>query len=313
MDCHKFQDSISDYLDGVLDPRTRAECATHRLICRECRELYTDVRTTVQTLNSVAHREIDRPEGLNDRIIAATTAGEMLSCGDFDKIIERYFDGVILAPTFQTLQAHFEKCTKCRRLMVGIEDAIAMCREIKEVEVEVPESLHDRIVAATVGAKEEDRRWTRRVLACLSGFCGGWANVLLTPQMGVAALIFAASGLLILSRFGSVSGMASHAGSQAEILVNQGHRAINQTGAIARTGFRRVSYEVNTFLFDGGAGKSNTNYQQVRPVQTKTMGQTPPQQKNTEPHPDSVQGDQPESGPIKGQQKRQSRPQGHNK
>ncbi len=249
MDCQRFQDSITDYLDGAIDSRTRAESAAHRLICRECRELYNDVRSTIQALNAVGQREIDSSEEveeLENRIIAATTAGEMLSCSDFDKIIERYFDGVVLAPTFQTFQAHFEKCGACRRLMAGIEDAIAMCREIKETEVEVPDSLHDRIVAATVGAHaERQNSWGKRALGSFVALGAIWFRSLWTPQMAVAALIFASSSLLILSRFGSVGGMASQAEAQAEILVNQGHRAINQTGAMARVGFQRVSYEFN--------------------------------------------------------------------
>jgi hypothetical protein len=251
MDCNKFQDSISDYLDCALDARMRAECAAHRLICRGCRELYNDVRAAVQALNSVAQRPLAEPPGLEHRIIAATTAGEMLSCGDFDKLIERYFDGVILAPTFQTFQAHFEKCLKCRRLMGGIEEAIATCREIKETEIEMPESLHERIVAATVGVKGSAgghgfRRWSE----AFALFLGSRVRPLWTPQMAVAALIFAASSLLILSRFGSVKGMATQAGVQAETLFNQGQRAISNTSAMARTGFQRVS-----FLFEDGAAK----------------------------------------------------------
>jgi predicted anti-sigma-YlaC factor YlaD len=251
MDCNKFQDSISDYLDSALDARLRAECAAHRLICRGCRELYNDVRAAVQTLSSVAQRPLAEPHGLEDRIIAATTAGEMLSCVDFDKLIERYFDGVILAPTFQTFQAHFEKCLKCRRLMGGIEETISMCKEIKETEIEMPESLHERIVAATVGAKAYagGNRLRRRSEAIFQ-FLGTRIRPLWTPQIAVAALIFAASSLLILSRFGSVKGMATSAGIQAESLVNQGQRAITSTGAIARTGLQRVS-----FLFDDGALK----------------------------------------------------------
>jgi hypothetical protein len=43
--------------------------------------------------------------------------------------------------------------------------------------------------------------------------------------------------------------MAMQAETQAEFLVDQGHRAINQTGALAKTGFIRV----NSLLFDSGA------------------------------------------------------------
>src|SRR5687767_5078573 len=101
MNCVKFQDALSDYLDGALDPRARAECAAHRLICGECRGLSTAVRGAVQPLSALRLCD-DEPEGLPDRIIAHTTTGEMLSCGEFDRLLERYFDGVILAPTFQT-------------------------------------------------------------------------------------------------------------------------------------------------------------------------------------------------------------------
>lgn len=252
MECSKFQDLVTDYLEGAMESRLRAECAAHRLICRECRELYTDVRATVQALNSLAtDQPVPSPE-LPARILAATSAGEMLSCGNFDKLLEQYFDGVILAPTFQTFQNHFAHCQKCRRLMAGIEEAIELCHEIKETEIEVPDSLHDRIVAATMGKEEHgaaDRLKNR--LSSGGGIILGLLQSLLTPQVAAAMLIFAASGLLILSRFGSVRGMASHAEAQAEIIVNHSQRAINQTGAAARTNLQKFSRGMNTYFFTG--------------------------------------------------------------
>ncbi len=223
MDCLKFQDSISDYLEGAMDSRQRAECAAHRLICRDCRELHADVRATMQALGGIAQLEIEEPEGLETRIIAATTAGEMLSCHEFDKLLERYFDGVILAPTFQTFQAHFADCRKCRRLMIGIEDVIGMCHEAKAAEVEVPDSLHDRIVAATVGKSGAPAlNWREKLQAGLFKLAQPWLN----PQMAVAVLIFAASALLILSRFGSFGGAVTNT-------TRQGQWALNQTGHLA--------------------------------------------------------------------------------
>jgi predicted anti-sigma-YlaC factor YlaD len=168
MDCLKFQDSLSDYAEGALDSRSRAECAGHRLVCRDCRELYSDVRAMMQALNVFASDDIEKPEGLESRIIAATTTGEMLSCNEFDRLIERYFDGVLLAPTFQTFQGHFEKCSKCRRLMSGIEEAIEICHEIKQAEVDAPPSLQDRILAATVGNQKTS--WLGRAKGVLFGF-----------------------------------------------------------------------------------------------------------------------------------------------
>ncbi|MBP6820210.1 MAG: zf-HC2 domain-containing protein [Acidobacteria bacterium] len=230
MDCLKFQDSLSGYADGELDSRSRAECAAHRLMCRDCRELFDDVRLTVKALNAIAVDDYEKPAGLDSRIIAATTTGEMLSCNEFDRLIERYFDGVLLAPTFHTFQIHFEKCSKCRRLMAGIEDAIEICREIKDDEIEAPPSLQDRILAATVGARNTSPfkiSWVRRIKESLIGFSHQAARIMMTAEMAAAMLIFGASSLLVLSRFGSLEGMASHTTKQAEQFMYQGQRAFN--------------------------------------------------------------------------------------
>ena len=250
MNCVKFQDSLSDYLEGAIDPRARAECAAHRLICGECRELYNDVRATVQALNALASGDAE-PEGLPGRIIAHTTTGEMLSCGEFDKLLERYFDGVILAPTFQTFQSHFEKCLKCRRLLSGIEEAIVMLQEAKDAEVDVPGSLHDRIVAATIGSGRSSR--IKRARSSLVNFAQG----LMSPQMAVAAMIIALISLLVISRFGSVGNLTTSAEQKVESLVNQGQQKINGASAMAISGLQRVSYGVNAILSSGAPNAPN--------------------------------------------------------
>lgn len=262
---------MTDYLDGALDSRARAEFATHRLRCSPCRELFNDVRATVGALGSVAKQAVREPSELEARILAATTAGEMLSCREFDQLIERYFDGVILAPTFQTFQAHFESCSKCRRLLAGIEEAIALCREMKEDEVEVPHSLFDRIVAATVGVTEAPQT----LLARWQSAGKRLVRPLWTPQWAAAALIFAASFLLIISRFGSVSGMASEASAHAERLVIEGHETINQTGAMAITGFQRVSSGVSTMLKDAGEAKPKIESSRPTPQPSPSANAAP--------------------------------------
>ncbi len=225
MDCLKFQDLLSDYAEGEVDSRSRAECAGHRLVCRDCRQLFDDVRAMMKTLNGIGADDYEKPAGLDSRIIAATTTGEMLSCNEFDRLIERYFDGVLLAPTFHTFQAHFENCSKCRRLMAGIEDAIDICREIKETEVETPPSLQDRILAATVGPRKTS--WIERMKDSAVVFSRNAARVMMTAEMAAAMLIFAASSLLVLSRFGSFEGMASYTTKQAGQFMAQGQRAFN--------------------------------------------------------------------------------------
>ncbi|MBS1788125.1 MAG: hypothetical protein JST85_10405 [Acidobacteria bacterium] len=259
MDCLKFQDLLSEYAEADLDSRGRAECAGHRLVCRDCRQLYDDVRAMIKTLNGIGADDYEVPVGLESRIVSATTTGEMLSCNEFDRLIERYFDGVLLAPTFHTFQAHFEKCAKCRRLMAGIEDAIEICREIKDTEIETPPSLQDRILAATVGLRKTSS--TERAKDSLLVFLRNAAHVMMTPEMAAAMLIFAASSLLVLSRFGSLEGMASHTTKQAEQFVVQGQRALNTV----------------QFGLIGEARKS------VKPNENATASPTPPAQPQPSP------------------------------
>jgi hypothetical protein len=303
MNCVKFQDSLSDYLEGALDPRARAECAAHRLICGECRELYNDFRTAVQSLNALRLCDAE-PEGLPDRIIAHTTTGEMLSCGEFDRLLERYFDGVILAPTFQTFQSHFEHCLKCRRLLDGIEEAIVMLQEAKEAEVEVPFSLNDRIVAATIGS--DPSRWARRMGRAKSSL-DNLARKLMPPQMAVAAMIIALISLLLISRFGSVGNMTTTAEQKVESIVNQGQQKISGAGAMARSGFQRVSYGVNAFLFSGAATyppeREKTAPGRAIPAPTaspdpsRAQGAAQPQPRSDRAHDPANPGNRPENRP----------------
>jgi anti-sigma factor RsiW len=270
MDCGRFQEQITDYLDGALEARARAECAAHRLRCRECREIYNDVRATVAALSKLD--QMPAPTTLEERILSATTAGVMLNCFEFDRLLERYFDGVILAPTFQTFQAHFEHCPKCSRLLGSIEDAIALCREVKETEVEVPESLCDRIVAATSG-RPAPLSWRVR-LSRRGDWLGQRLRLFWTPQWAAAALIFITSCTFVGLRFGGMSGLASQAGAQADRIMTEGHVAINETGVLAITGLQRVSNGVTSL------------WREARRAKTPNRGRTQtPGTQNSSPSP----------------------------
>jgi predicted anti-sigma-YlaC factor YlaD len=261
MDCGKFQDLISDYLEGALDARLRTECGAHRLRCSECREIYNDVRGAMNALSGLATEPMPAPVALEDRILAATTTGVMLNCDEFDRLLERYFDGVILAPTFQTFQSHFEQCRKCRRLLGSIEDAIELCHEVKQDEVEVPRQLCDRIVAATSGTGS---RWHfRSILERVAAKGRFLSSRAVSRQWATAAIIFLAAFTLTTLRFGSVSGLAAHAEAKAERMVHESHVAINETGVLALASFQMVSKEVSTLLRGSGRGSSTSGSRSV--------------------------------------------------
>ena len=249
MNCTLFQDNISDYLDGEMIAREKAEFAAHRLSCRECRDLFNDVRAMMTDVNEYSTLDFNATPELEARIVEATSAGEMLSCTEFDKLIERYFDGVILGPTFQNFQAHFEECWKCRRLLRGIEEAKEMLREVKDDEVDVPQHLSRRILAATVGSEEDT-------------FFDKLSRSLKVGQWVAAFLIFAASSMFVNFRYGSVENLANKKQEQ----LNQ---AVIDTGAMALTGMQLLSVKLNDTKAKIKARKK------VDPQATPTVSPTP--------------------------------------
>ncbi len=240
MNCNNFEDNISAYLDGELRGTEKASFAAHRLSCLTCRHLFSDVREVMTDVNDYASIELHNSvETLEARIMDATSAGEMLSCTEFDKMIEKYFDGVILAPTFQNFQSHFEGCWKCRRLLKGIEEAKDMMREAKEFEMEVPHHLKRKIMAATVGNHSDT-------------FFDKLSHSLKVGQWVATFLIFSALGMFINWRYGSVEQLATQTGERAERVVLEKQDMFNQFGAVALVGAKIVKAR-----FEDSRGSSN--------------------------------------------------------
>jgi predicted anti-sigma-YlaC factor YlaD len=151
MDCTHFEELISDYLDYGLAPATRRSFAEHLLACRPCHDVFNDVRGAIDACHHLKEsqmREIALFTEVEQRIINATTAGEMLSCRTLDALISDYFEGLIEGTYENLFQEHFAACEGCRRLVEGVRQSL----EESEA-VEVPEELYYRILAATSGAR----------------------------------------------------------------------------------------------------------------------------------------------------------------
>jgi len=151
MDCGQFEDLISDYLDCGLAPAVRRSFAVHLLACRPCHDLFNDIRSTIEECHHLKEsqmREIALFTEVEERILKATTAGEMLSCRTLDALISDYFEGLIESTYENIFNEHFAVCERCRNLVEGVRQSL----EESEA-VEVPEELYSRIIAATSGAR----------------------------------------------------------------------------------------------------------------------------------------------------------------
>jgi predicted anti-sigma-YlaC factor YlaD len=151
MDCVQFEELISDYLDCGLARSERRSFAEHLLACRPCHATFNDVREAIDAchfLKESQMREIGVFTEVEQRILNATTAGEMLSCRTLDALISDYFEGLIESTYEHIFREHFAVCERCHRLVEGVRQSLEESEAL-----EVPEALYGRIIAATSGAR----------------------------------------------------------------------------------------------------------------------------------------------------------------
>jgi predicted anti-sigma-YlaC factor YlaD len=156
MECAQFEELISDYLDCGLARPVRRQFCEHLLACRPCHNVFNDVREAIDGCHELSEQqfgEIKVFTGVEQRIINATTVGEMLSCRTLDALISDYFDGLIES-TYETIfNQHFASCSSCRRLVEDVRESLD-----EQEPLEVPEELYSRIFAATSRAAGGARR-----------------------------------------------------------------------------------------------------------------------------------------------------------
>jgi anti-sigma factor RsiW len=59
MDCNELVELVTAYLDGALDPDTRARFDTHLLECDGCENYLQQFRETVRTVGKIRDDELD--------------------------------------------------------------------------------------------------------------------------------------------------------------------------------------------------------------------------------------------------------------
>ncbi|NBO64479.1 MAG: hypothetical protein EBU88_06490 [Acidobacteria bacterium] len=235
IDCAEFQGILTDYLDGAVSSQVRAFCATHRLNCAECRHLYHQARSVISLLKVVGEDNQTPAPGLVNRIISATSAGQLLGCEDFDHLISQYFDGLIMAHDFLKFQHHFECCEKCRRLLAGVESAIVCSQSARQSEMNTPSDLTGRIIEATSGS--------RTVTAGIPTI--DW--LLRSPDLlriAVGSAIFVIGTVLMVVRFGSFEVLAVN----ADRIVNRSQEQIRRTGFEARKSLGQITPIIKNVL-----------------------------------------------------------------
>ena len=209
MICNDFEDRLTDYLDGALEPGAHKLFAEHALRCPVCHETLSEVKNTMQACQAAS--VVDAPKDLEARILLSTMPETAMSCEDFEEFLTDYLDGFLPASLYHRWERHAVLCERCTELPGDVVRSIGACYTYMGEEKPVPAGLHARILLATSESQisEEIRAPFGERLA---SWLRVWLDPIISPQLAtVATMLLVAVFVLTntVSADGSISGVYS--------------------------------------------------------------------------------------------------------
>lgn len=153
INCTRFEELLTDYLDRTLDSTTTAAVGEHALSCPLCHTLLNDVKESLDACKTIAAPKVSMTR-LEARVLSMTMPETAMGCPEFEEYLTDYMDGFIPAALFHRWERHAVLCNVCTDLPGMVVRSIAACYTYKLDELTVPEGLHERILAATLGNAE---------------------------------------------------------------------------------------------------------------------------------------------------------------
>ena len=208
INCQKFEELLTDYLDNTLERKTKVAMAEHALRCPLCHALLNEVKDAVDVCHEIAAPKYSTTH-LEARILAMTAPQTAMACADFENHLTDYLDGFLPAAVFHRWERHAVLCEKCTDLPGEVVRSIAACYTYKNEEMPLPVGLHRKFIQASIGTERaRDVRPNR-----LSEFIEtirGWKFPIPVPQLAPVALIMLFAVMLFsqtVSADGSFSGV----------------------------------------------------------------------------------------------------------
>jgi anti-sigma factor RsiW len=207
--CNEFEDRMTDYLDGVLEPDAHQKFAAHALRCPVCHETLSEVKNAL--LACQAAGGLAAPKDLEARILLSTMPETAMTCEDFEEFLTDYLDGFLPAPLYHRWERHAVLCARCTELPGEVVRAIGTCYIYIGEEKPLPDGLHERIMLATSSSQislEIRASFGER----LASWLRLWLDPIVSPQLAtVATMLLVAVFVLTntVSADGSISGVYS--------------------------------------------------------------------------------------------------------
>lgn len=193
MDCCKFEEQLSEYLDGLLGQRETGKFAAHALQCRDCRALLDEVKLAMRECKTADG--LDTPTRLDSALVRIPEEHTGVDCYGFEDLITEILDGYVPAPKYHNFESHAASCRKCSELLTGVVYAVAACHSVHTYEdYQVSQSLIEKLVEVMPQRKQ----------ALKKGFserAARWVNLLLPSTTQSAPWSFTTASMLVATTF----------------------------------------------------------------------------------------------------------------
>lgn len=205
--CADFENRLSDYLEGVLDPEAHRAFSEHALRCPVCHQILNEVKNTMHACRVAAVPTPTRD--LEARILKDTMPEAAMTCAEFEESLTDYLDGFLPAPFYHRWERHAALCDRCTELPGEVVRSIGACYTYITEEMPIPVGLDERILQATIGTlKPHEVR--APFSARLASRLRVWLDPIVSPQLAtVATMLLVAVFVLTntVSADGSISGV----------------------------------------------------------------------------------------------------------
>jgi hypothetical protein len=193
MDCCKFEEQLSDYLDGLIGQRETSQFAAHALQCRGCRALLDEVKLALRECKT--DDRLDTPARLESVLVRIPEEQAGVDCYGFEDLITEILDGYVPAAKYHKFESHADGCRKCSELLTGVVYAVAACHSVHTYEdYQVTDSLIEKLVEVMPQRKQALKKG-------LSERAARWVNLLLPSTTQSAPWSFTTASMLVGTTF----------------------------------------------------------------------------------------------------------------
>jgi anti-sigma factor RsiW len=196
MNCERFEELITPYLDGDLSGGGASAFRAHQLSCPDCRTLLADIAEALEAVGEMP--EVEPPLGLMSRALVIPALNPAMNCERFADLVTEFLDGFLEASVYHAFEDHAKECDGCSEVLSGVALAVSACHSVHFSEqLDVPDSLVASILAETTGAApakaEAERGFWGRLIAALPLSAG----VRRAPRFATASAIVLMFSVLV--------------------------------------------------------------------------------------------------------------------